>query len=554
MKHVLELIEQERYKDAAALAVYREVTYEVRDAFVQCDVSKTKAIEHYDAYEMLLLADARTDFDCYCRFMDYRQPIQRNFYLDRQHYLKDIADAVTNMYYPKKPEDEIDTIRIKLRTRSGKSEFFNRAAFWVQSTIGSGESLHAVGGGKLKEQIHEKRVQYIDEYWDRHLIVFPEMNENPKVTGKQEAMVFLEPSEYADITTVTVGGSIEGHVQVTNMLILDDLVSSNEINSVMRMDAIYDSDINNAITRRIASDAIKRVLIGTPIPTLTGKDEPLDRYYDDRVAAGDNCLVFSVPALDANDESNYAYRDFRRDPVNPRWTFTSEYFRRERKAAYSSENEVTIATWNVLNQMNKMQLGDMMFSKIKYYDPETETPKGQYKELTLFDPADTGADSATCIHARVYNDDKNHLYIHDIFRSKKPLVRGNKGGFLDELVDFFIKNDINSFEYEANMGGDLLGETLIEIGREKSHRLSYGNFKQSKNKEQRIRDNSEALLEHVKMRSDKPHKSYDEAEEEIRGWTEHSKHDDAIDTLTMIVERFFVEPNKKNDFYVGRIM
>lgn len=550
MKKITSLIKEQNYHDAAALAVFRNKTYETRELLVEVDVAEEKNYEHYEAYETLLLADARVDFDCYSRFIDYRQPINRNFYLDRQNYLLEIADCVTNMFYPKNPSDEIDTIRVKLRTRSGKSEFFNRAAIWVQSGLG-GETLHVVGGGALKEQIHEKRVAFISEYWDRHLEVFPEMTDKPKLL-KKDSMVFFTPSEYADITTVTVGGSIEGHVQVTTLLILDDLVPSNAINSAKQLNDIYNSDINNAITRRIASDRVKRVLIGTPIPTLTGQPEPLDLYFEDRKAAGDRCIEFSIPSLDENDESNYAYRDFSRDTKKPIWTFTSKYFKNERRAAYESGNSVTKATWDVLNQMKSMEIGDMLFSKIKRYD-ENEVPEGLYKELTLYDPADSGDDSATCIHGRIYDNDKQHVYIHDIFRSKKPLVRSDKGGHLDELVNFFIINNINYVEYEANMGGDLLGNTLVNIAREKGHRLTCKSFKQTKNKSQRIIDNAEATLTHVKMR-ELPHtKDYTDAIAEIMGWTEYSKHDDAIDTLTMIVERFFPSASKQNEFYVGGI-
>ena len=71
------------------LVQFTDVTYETRELF-----SKENYIseEKKDAFENLLLADAREDLDIYNRFLDFRQPIARNLYLDRQKYLKPIND------------------------------------------------------------------------------------------------------------------------------------------------------------------------------------------------------------------------------------------------------------------------------------------------------------------------------------------------------------------------------------------------------------------------------------------------------------------------------
>lgn len=538
MQDIEKLIKQGKYIDASALAIYRGKTYEARSLFSQ-DKRVTNA--KIDAFENLLLADAATDFDCYNRFLDYRQPINRNFYIDRRRYLKPIADAITEMYFPKDPDKPLDVLRIKLRTRSGKSEFLNnRLPFWVQGIHPDGETLACVGGGTLRDNIYEKKIAFIDEYWERHEEVFPGI----KVVreSKEYTSIWMRKSEYADISTVTVGGSIEGHVQCTNLLILDDLVSSTEINSAKRLEDIYSSDILNAIMRRYISG--KMILIGTPIPTLTGVKEPLDRFYENRKLAGFSCAEFTVPSLNKDMESNYAYRTFDRKG-NYQWNFTTREMLNERRAAYESGNDIEIATFETIFQMRPMEQGNRRFSKIKRYG---EVFDNKYREITMFDTADSGTDAAVCLHGRIYNGNPDIVYIHDIFYDKRPMDLKENGGYLEDLVDFFIENDIHSFKYESNLGGTILGETLVRIAKEKGWMFTYTTYSQQKNKIQRILDNAMQLIKTLRFREVPPTKSYDTAVKELMDWSENAKHDDVADCATKLVEEHWDKNIKENEY------
>lgn len=528
MKDIQQLMKEKRYLDASYLAIYRNLTYETRELFAKEDYMSE---EKKDAFENLLLADAKEDFDIYNRFLDFRQPIARNLYLDRQKYLKPINDDITRMFFPVKGEENPEVIRIKLRTRSAKSEAIgNRASFWVQGNFPHGETLHVVGGGNLRDNIHKKRVQFIDEYWERHVQVFP----NAKVfdVSKKDAKVWFRNSEYADITTVTSGGSIEGFVQVTNLLILDDLVASNEINSVKRLEDIFSSDIMNAIMRRYISGGI--LLVGTPIPTLTGIKEPLDRFLDDRRAGGYNCVEHIVPSLNENLESNYAYRDWNTKDGKPVWRFTTEDFLKERQAAYAEGEPLRIANFETIYQMKPMDAGDKRFAKIKRY---SELPDDKYREINVLDPADKGADGAVMMNCRVYDSEPNTNYVLEIFHDRRPMDVEANGGYLNDLARFIIHNEIQYFEYEENLGGTLLGNKLVDLCAEQGHRVSFNTYRQVKNKKERILDMALKTLEATRLRDDITHtKQYDIAAQEIMGWGHLSKHDDAIDCLTRVSE------------------
>ena len=537
LKVIQNLIEEKRYADASSLAIYLDLQAQTRVLF---DGDKHMNTEKFDAFEMLLLADAATDFDVYNRFLDYRQPLQRNFYLDRRKYLKEINDIITNMFYPKDGVESYDVLRIKLRTRSGKSEVSNRAAFWVQGIIPSGETLHVVGGGRLKENIHSKREMFIDEYWDRHTMVFP--NAKVERISKMDSGVWLNKKEYADIATVTVGGSIEGFVQVTNLLVLDDLVASNEINSVKKLEDIFENDILNAITRRIVGEP-KIILIGTPIPTQTGIKDPLDRYYDNRKLAGYECVTVSIPSLDENGVSNYSYRKFKPNGTYE-WDFTTKQFLREKKGAYASGNEVVISTYETIMQMKDPDFGDKRFSGVKTFN---ELPQGKYSEINVFDPADIGKDNAQFVHFRIYDSEPDAMYLVDTFRDSRPMDVVENGGYLNDLVDFMIKNDIHVFEYESNLGSNLLGNKIVDIGKTKDWRIEFTNYKQTKNKIQRILDSAMVVLEVVKVQDVPQNKMYEDSLIELRGWTEKSKHDDFVDAVTRAVEKF-KSTSIKNDF------
>ncbi len=540
LKHIQELIDTEQYTHASALAIYLGLTFEARALF---EKDKNMNEEKFDAYENLLLADASDDFDCYNRFLDYRQPLRRNLYLDRRKYLKQMADEITKMFSGEPLATQV--LRIKLRTRSAKSEFFNRVAMWVQGKKPSGETLYVVGGGNLRDNMYEKRIAFIDEYWERHTQVFPDMELYKK--SKEYASVWFEPREYAGISTVTVGGSIEGWVQATNLLVMDDLVASSEINSSKRLEDIYSNDILNAIMRRYISGPI--ILIGTPIPTLTGVPDPSDAFYENRKKAGYRCKEFVVPSLNENDESNYAYRDFSTNP--PEWRFTTEEFLKEREAAYKDDNPLAKATFDTIYQMKPMSAGATRFDKLKEF---LHSPNAKYREINILDPADVGSDYAAFVHCRIYDNEKDALYIHDVFYDDRPMDKQENGGYLHDLVDFMIKNDIHTYEYEANMGGTILGEMINDIAKEKNHRVNFTTYKQTKNKKQRILDHAPKALEVVRIRQTPNTVMYENAKNEIFAWNEKSKHDDFTDAVTRAVETLVGDDKKPNRIMLTRVM
>lgn len=534
------LVDNKRYRDAANYAVYTKKTYEARNIFGKDDDHNE---EKFDAFELLLLADAKEDFDIYCRYVDYRQPISRNFYIDRRNYLKEINDAVTNMYFPKDGKESYDVLRIKLPTRTGKSEAFNRAAFWVQGNFPQGETLYCVGGGSLKDSIHAKREAFIDEYWERHTNVFPDSQVFKM--NKKSSSVWFSNKEYADIATVTVGGSIEGYVQCTELLVLDDLVASNEINSVSRLNDIYENDILSAITRRIVGEP-KIILIGTPIATQTGVKDPLDRYYEYKERGGSNCKEFIIPALNENEESNIVYRKFENESKF-KYIDTTEDLLKEKKTAYAGGNEVEIITFEVTRMMNPADFGDRRFAKVRTF---TEVPDSLYRDVNVYDPADTGEDSAVMVHARIYDSEPKNIYIHDIFKDKRPLDRERNKGHIDDLIRFIIKNNIKSYQCENNLGGSVLISTLEEAAIDHNYDVVIEDYKQTKNKKQRIRDSASKVIESVLFRDIPESKSYKEAMEELRSWTETYKHDDVIDCVTRIVETEHEATQGVNQIYV----
>lgn len=542
MKDIQTLIDNQEYTQAAQLAIYRGTTYETRSLFGNVERFNQ---EYTDAYELLLLADAKEDFDVYCRYLDYRQPLARNFYIDRRKYLKKINDTITRMFFPKHGEVSPDVLRVKMPTRTGKTEDVgNRAAFWVQGNFPGGETLHAVGGGRLRDQIHEKRTAFIREYWDRHVDVFPDAKVVKQ--SKDLASVWFRESEYADISTVTVGGSVEGHVQVTNLLVLDDLVASTEINSVSRLESIYEEDILNAIMRRYVGGKI--FLIGTPIPTLTGMDDPLDAFYKNRQSANYICEEISIPALNEKMESNYTYRKFINNEGDFILTLDTEHFMKERRAAYAGGNEIAIARFETIYQMEPMRIGAMRFSNIKTYNEE---PNAKYKEINKLDPADKGEDAAVLMHCRIYDGDPN-VYVHDIFYDKRPMDTQENSGYLNDMANFIIRNNIHVLSYEENLGGTLLGDKLIELCYEQGHRLECEPYRELKNKVQRINDNAMEVIDKARFWENPPTKQYEKAVDEIRGWSENAKHDDAPECITDVIIHLKSKPKRKNKVHLSK--
>lgn len=529
------LINEKEYEKAAAIAIHigGDIPKQTRKLFAD---DKNFNNEKYEAYEMLLLIDADKDFDCYNLYLDYRESPERRFYPERRHYLKRVADDLNEL-----ADGKFRIYRLALSTGGGKSTLCTRFAFWMQGKFPTGETLQAVGGGGLREQIFSKASLFIEQYWKRHIDVFPHAKV-VKVSNDKTAL-WLKSGEYADISVVSVEGNIEGFTQASNLLIIDDPVSSDMSSSQQQMDKMYENVIDKHLMNRRVYGVV--VCIGTPVCP----NEPLDRLYKDKVSAGWLGREYRLPMLtnDNPPKSNYETKLY----------ITSKKFKMintsEEWVAYRDsvrDNPVRYANFMTRIMMQPTGVGEYRFANVKRF---SELPECNFDEYVVLDPADRGTDATVCWIARVYNNDKDSVYFIDAFFDRRTVEN-----YIQDLCRWCVKHNIDEIEYEDNLGGSQTHLLLESLFRGMGRMVNVQYHRQLKNKNKRISLWSASLIDRAKFLIDeKQGDMYRKAMSQIQGWREeNNSEDDAPDAAVRVIEKVFNELNMGDIYgkfeFIGR--
>jgi predicted phage terminase large subunit-like protein len=522
---ILKLADKGEYVSFAAAAIALKEQWKALQLLDEIGLNEWEVEKYLVAYEMLLLANAQTNFDCYCRYIDFDKRPVRNFYATRRQYLKPFVDALQELEQYKDPKD-LRIVRMKAPTGIGKSSLVSRLMFWTEGRRPYGEILYGVGGGALANAIYDKNIEFMDEYWERHNSIFPDMR--IVKTSIEERGIWFRESEYPQIAIVSAGGNYEGRTQGSNGGILDDIVSIEEAGSAQRMDDLYVKNIDKFFVYRRLYRWI--LCIGTPV----AENEPLDRLFEDKIKAGWKGKEVKVPMLDENGESNFEFKRYISD-TEYSWQNTTEELQKYVESI--KDNPEKYANFMTRMQCEPTVPGGYRFQGVKEYEG---LPDGKYKEYVNFDPADKGTDAAVVWEARVYDNDPEKIYFVSAFFDSRPMEE-----YLEELCLWLKVRDINLLEFEDNMGGTLLAKTLEEKLRSLGHMCTVKPYSQHKNKKQRINAFGAELLDRALFRKDGD-KSYGDALAQLKTYTDKSEHDDAIDCAVRIVERVLKDGSKKD--------
>ena len=522
---ILKLIDKGEYAPFAAAAIALKKAREGLHTLDSIIATEGDYEQFMTAYEMLLLANAQTDFDCYCRYIDFDKKPIRNFYATRRQYLKPFVSALQELEQYKNPTD-LRIVRMKAPTGIGKSALVSRLMFWTEGRRPYGEILYGVGGGSLANAIYDKNIEFMGEYWQRHNNVFPDMR--IVKTSIEERGIWFRESEYPQIAVVSAGGNYEGRTQGSNGGILDDIVSIEEAGSAQRMDDLYVKNIDRFFVHRRLYRWI--LCIGTPV----AENEPLDRLFKDKLKAGWKGKEVKVPMLNENNESNFAFKRYETNK-DYTWQNTTEEWMRYLESI--KDNPEKYANFMTRVQCEPTVVGGYRFQTVKTYE---NLPTGRYTEYVNYDPADKGTDAAVVWEARVYESEPDKIYFISAFFDTRPMEK-----YIDELCLWLQARNINEFEFEDNMGGTLLAQSLEERLKKLGHVCEVIPYTQSKNKKQRINAFAAEFLD-VAYFATNGDEAYKNALGQLQEYTDKSEHDDAIDCAIRIVERALKAAGRKD--------
>ena len=103
------VFDKENFRDAAIFnSELRRIAAE--------KIRKNGDPEMVELYKRSLLLDAKYNFDCYCRYLEWNRPAKKKFYEPRRKQLKPIADAMQQL-----ADGELDLLAVSLPPGTGKA-------------------------------------------------------------------------------------------------------------------------------------------------------------------------------------------------------------------------------------------------------------------------------------------------------------------------------------------------------------------------------------------------------------------------------------------------
>lgn len=434
------------------------------------------------------------EFWAFCLFMNYSFFIKRKF-------LKVIADAFQRLFNIYKAGG-IYKIAVSMAPRAGKSYITTLFCTFVLGHFSKGSVMRNCVSNTLYEKFSFDARTLIQS--DKFQFVFPHIKLNQKRT--QLRGWYLEGSENPAYFGAGVGGTIIGFG--ANLLsITDDLFKSFEDAMSERINEktwIWKTGSHDSRTEKNCCCL--------DIGTRWSKDDVIGRleecgYYDE---------IIRIPALDENDVT------FCED-VN-----SSEFYIEKRNTL----DEYIFASEY---QQNPVELAGLLFprSELQYFKPSELKGKKALVSLSVCDVADEGDDYLSAPFADFFGEEKffikDVLFTQDNVEITQPL-----------LVGKLLENKTHRILFESNNGGHIF-QFAISEQLKKNRLLDIKSRPTVSNKKTRILLQSGFIKRHfvfIDPEFVKPGSNYARFMDQLCSYlkTGTSKHDDAPDSLTILVE------------------
>lgn len=461
--------------------------------------------EMVELYKRSLLLDAKYNFDCYCRYLEFNRPAKKKFYEPRRKQLKPIADEMQRL-----ANHELDLLAISMPPGTGKTTM---SIFFMSWVGGRNPELSILGGSHSNSLLHgifEELLRVLDKDGEYlYNDVFP-LAPVVGYSAKELRIDLQTQKRFETYEFSSIGSGNAGKVRCSNYLICDDLIDGIETAmSRDRLDKLWQQYYTDLRQRKIGNcgelHLATRWSIWGPLCRLQNE------YENDKRA---KFLVY--PALNEKDESNFDY------PYG--LGFTTEMYRQQREI-------MDDASWRALYQGCPVEREGRLYDpeELRYYFslPEVEPDS----ILAICDTKEQGDDY---LAMPIF-----YQYGQDYYLDAWVCDNGKVEVIIEKVVRMLVDRKVRMCRIESNRGGTLFAADVQKRLRELGGITTITTKWTQTNKESRIQVGSMFIKQHVLFRDDKvQNKEYRTAMNMVIGYTMagKNKHDDTVDALAMFVD------------------
>lgn len=474
----------------------------------------------YDVYKRSLLLDAPLSLDSYMLYLEMDREPRERFYQPRRHVLKRVVDEIQRLV-----DDELDELFWSQPPRTGKTTLLLILVTWLIGRDSEKSNLYSAFSDVITKAFYNGVLEMInDPITYKWHDVFPDAH-IVQTNAADETINIDRKKRYPSLTCRSLYGTLNGACDCNGFLISDDLIGGiEEALNRDRMISAWSKVDNNLIPR--TKQSAKILWCGTRWSMIDPAGLRLELVKNDPTFKDRRVSVINLPALNANDESNFEYRY----GVG----FDTQYYH-ERRASFERNNDM--ASWMAQYMGEPIEREGTLFTpdEFRFYDgtlPDEEPDR----VFAAVDPAFGGGDFVAMPICVQYGDD---VYVHDVVYSDE-----DKRITLPLIAGAVERNGVKALHVEATKALQSYIDELREELRRKGLYVNVTSKAAPTNvsKEKRIYDKAPDIRERMIFREDGHRdKAYSLFMQNVYSFkiTGKNKHDDAPDSLAMAVDMAF---------------